>query len=690
MAIPLIGGFSPSQLSSQIGSTYQPKQQRLMVGRDVAATSWTSTAAPGTRNIVVGNAEDTRFSSNAVFNTVKQVAQMGFHVQNFRTVSNKDGHSGVYNPVISAQEGNKTQPSVTNGNYNAAFDGKSLVVSEKFLNDKGKEEWRVVEEVEIKSDTRLVWNKEGKPSILTGAAALTDGKLAADSDSEILIRKSGAEVQAGSGTMVINLGGAGTFKGGDSVTYLGSYVKSTIEGGSGHSTYGGYFANSQITALEESNGTFSGVFEGVQIDGGNGGNEFSGYFKMNEDIHDPRDQYETVINGGNGKNSFSGLFLQGSILNGGDDQDKFNGRYVDSKLNGGAGNDIFGSGVQLNRQVSMFMDDGKGEVGKVYTGLESDFVGSIVEGGEGDDTFNSVAHGTQVNLGEGNDNAHGVFSESKIKAGEGDDNVSAMYAKNSIFETGLGNDKVDLATAIVSSVVTDMGKNTVTVGREMSADTSDGKVANTDEGDGMMGRTTWQTRNEFFMRARPDEHGQLRGNSIEASRGNNDITVNSGNRTHHVTAAYQPGQEPEETGEEKAVQSAASGQEQPGEAVSGAAALTANSGLNQALLNLAAQNGRSLLDAAKGPEQAQNRNDEGGESWKDRFLSRYVRVGGDAPREAGAVAASVSTGVGDPLVFNAAERLLQRNSGGAEGRDIQRSSHHTDFGGETRRLGFMI
>ena len=197
MAIPLIGGFSSGQLARQLGETYQPKQQRLMVGRDVAAMTHSPLATQGTRDVVVGSAEDTRFSSTAIFNIAAQAAKSGFMVRDFRQIGNQAGIEGNILAATQSVDGQPTLPSVSNGDYKATIDGETLTISEKSLDENDKEKWQAIKSVEVKGDTRLTWDDHGKPSILTGSAALPPGKLPADGPNEMPIRRPSAHVEAG-------------------------------------------------------------------------------------------------------------------------------------------------------------------------------------------------------------------------------------------------------------------------------------------------------------------------------------------------------------------------------------------------------------------------------------------------------------------------------------------------------------
>lgn len=81
----------------------------------------------------------------------------------------------------------------------------------------------------IREDTKVVWNENGEPQLLTGRSARTEGVLKAEGENELLFRVSDCDVQAGAGTVVYNLcSSSGTYSGGDNVTYLGAYEGGTF------------------------------------------------------------------------------------------------------------------------------------------------------------------------------------------------------------------------------------------------------------------------------------------------------------------------------------------------------------------------------------------------------------------------------------------------------------------------------
>ncbi|MDL2307328.1 hypothetical protein LJC48_04800 [Desulfovibrio sp. OttesenSCG-928-C06] len=685
MAIPLIGGLTSGQFGLKIGQTYQPKKQRLMVGRDIAAYDWTQMAERGTRNIIIGDPLDSRFAADTAFAAARDAARQGFVVKGFNQTSGPGLLQNNYKNLSDNIDESSPNPTIRKGDYRAQFDGESLNITQKYTDEDGEEKWRVISQTKITGDTRLTWDENGTPSVLTGSAALTNGKLEAKGDDEIIIRKSGADVLAGNGTMVINLGGSGKFTGGSNVTYLGAYSnKSVIEGGTGINTYGGYFGGAQIISDQNSADTFSGVFEGTKIDGGQSGNTFSGYFRLLNDDSVKGKAVETIINGGNGKNTFNGLFLKGTAVNGGANDDRFNGRFIDSNVNGGAGDDTFGSGVlqDLYKKLANNTD------GNVITTISSDFIGTHIDAGEGNDSFNAAAYSSSINMGDGNDNVQGIFTSSQINTGNGSNSVSAIYAHTSMFTTGDGMNRIDLATAISSSIITGGGNNEITLGRPAESNPTQGENTGTPGADQMLAGATFQTQSEHISdpsaRSLATRYGELRGNSIDASKGQNNINVQNGENAHSVVTGSKS---KDEFITETVTTEGSAGQDESGPVNRDGA----DSGMEDALARMAAKHMQSLLETTENNKHAESMTgSETHSRWNSKQLERYFAVMGDAPLESGDVAVTIDTGRGDPLVFRAAERKPGQTSAGTGNDSIHRASFRMGFNGEKQRVNFMV
>lgn len=284
---------------------------------------------------------------------------------------------------------------------------------------------------------------------MTGRSARTEGVLKAEGENEQLFRVSDCDVRAGSGTVVYNLcSSAGTYSGGDNVTYLGVYEGGTFTDTTGKVTFGGYFSASAITGSADHG------------------------------------------------NTMSGMFLDACTIQGGDGDDTFNGRFINSIVDGGEGDNSFGDmGMNLMRTLT----------------AEADFINSSVSSGAGRDNLRGVVWGGSFELGDGDDSVDGVFSQATISGGSGNDTLKADYANATSFDMGRGEDVVDLTTAVNNTVTTGEGSNRVGMGRN---DVS-GQAK------------TWQTAEEHALRTRPTQTGELARNTVVAHEGENAVTINN-------------------------------------------------------------------------------------------------------------------------------------------------------------------
>ena len=490
------------------GQSWKPKGSELRVGRELSPLTQTVGTVDPRRKVVIGEGDDVRLKSLEIFSLAKDAAKNGNRLNNFRTL-------GIEEPDkmrIAADS-----PLYESNTRMVFYAGGTLDIYEK---DSEGKIGALLDSFEITDDSRLSWDTDGNHIFSSGSGAFTKGRLTATAGNEILFRTSGVHVEAGRGTMVINLSSAkGEFTGGSGVTYLGFYEGCTIKGASGSTVFGGYFTDTEIDARKE-HGTFSGVFENTNIGCGLGSDVFSGYFRSSR------------IDGGDGTNMFSGMFLQGCEVNGGKDADHFQGRFVDSTVKGNAGDDKFGTPASLDTKSLL-----KNADGEEYRGLESDFINSELDGGEGDDQFDGVAWASTITMGEGNDITSGVFSQCTVIGGEGDDTLGSVYSLMSSFETGAGSDSVTLGTADTSSVQTDEGNNDISLGHNKD------EAVNPHNGFGSysgLSGTKWQTRDEFFDdplgRSRAKMFGELDNNRIEAAKGENRIRVHRGPGTQTILA----------------------------------------------------------------------------------------------------------------------------------------------------------
>lgn len=584
----LFGGLQSMLNSGAYDGTWSPKSSRIMVGRDVGALTATTVNGDGIGRTVVAHGDDVTFKSRDIFALAKQAARQGMSVKGFRNVTDKS----VYDDKSVAGSSVLAE----NGAYRVSFSGDSLHIRDK---SKPLEDKDAVITIKITEDTRIAWNDDGSPQILQGAAARTRGVLAARGEGEILIRHSSVAVEAGSNSTVVNLNEkAGTFTGGTNVTFLGSYTGGTFSGTEGKVTYAGYFADVAFGDIS-GRAVFSGVFENADIALSQGQGEFSGYFTAS-----------SIMAGSEAGNRLGGLFMNGCSVQGGDGDDAFSGRFISSDVSGGGGDDTFGGGVSVSMQTKLYgrqLSDGM-RLNREYQGIEADIIDSVVDAGEGNDTFNGVMWGGSLNLGDGDDTARGVFSKTTVNAGDGDDTLTASFADQTTFNTDAGKDMAVLETAVTSTVITGDGTNTVSLGKDRNPS-------------GMF----WETRDSFFNNERPMEDGELQNNTVSAEKGETTLTVRNGGSSRQLSTSSLGGQENEPASSE----------------------------------------GDALSDSAR------QRDEETGQTINTRTgvnrrttaaLAAYVRVSGSEPESKGALAVTVSTADGNTHTFNGIEREDARNT----------------------------
>ena len=262
----------------------------------------------------------------------------------------------------------------------------------------------------------------------------------------------------------------------------------------GKVTFGGYFNGasfSKLTGISE----FSGVFEAAAVDLADGKGSFSGYFSAS-----------AITGSADHGNTMDGIFLDACTIQGGDGDDTFNGRFINSTIDGGEGDNSFGDmGMNLMRTLT----------------AEADFISSSVSSGAGRDNLRGVVWGGSFDLGDGDDSVDGVFSQTTISGGSGNDRLKADYANAASFDTGRGDDVVDLTTAVDNTVTTGEGSNRVSMGRN---DVS-GQAK------------TWQTAEEHALRTRPTQTGELARITVVAHEGENAVTINNGQSTRRLATS---------------------------------------------------------------------------------------------------------------------------------------------------------
>lgn len=625
MGIPF-PGIGANILSSQmVGQVWTPKSQRLVVGRDVSPLSATAFGEQQSR-MVVANGDDTRYAANDLYGMAKAVAQSGLRAKNFRSVDTKNlvysndpslADTGIAAKDLQSNRDLVTKHDVlmTRGDTFVTFSNGTLHVWQKKQDGTAEK----VSQHAVTADTRVSWDKNDNVVVATGNQALTGGTLKAQGDGEILIRKSGVNVEAGEGSTVINLSGkGGTFTGGNNVTYLGAYSGCEISGGTGTTDYAGYFEGADIAA-SAGQGIFSGVFENLVIEAGELEDSFSGYFSG------------ATVNGGDGRNDFRGMFLNGSAATGGGGDDLFRGRFIDSVLDAGEGDNAFGRSINYNSKSRIVP-----RKGEEYEGIESDFINSEVTAGSGKDTFEGAVWGGTVNLGDGDNTASGIFSEARVLSGKGNDTLAAVYSLLSTFEAGDGNDTVTLATAFGSTVHTGEGTTGVTLGRNIGG--SNGGNGRPSDGNSALAGSVWQTGSEHLKKTAPKSFGELGANTVNAETGENIVTVNDGHGTQTVRTGDREDAEP----------SAAGDADSPAENAAGETASE-----DQAKLGQAIQSAGDNLSLIKGTvpsrETMPEEDTSAGHKKRQTALSRYARQSDDASLQGGTDGATIKTGASDDI-----------------------------------------
>lgn len=479
-----MGLLSNLLTANSFGSLWRPDSGGIRVGRDVGALTATGFARGAPDTMIVGKGDDVELKAGDLFSSVREAARNGKSVRQFRSISDQDLNEGKVSDDAALYR---------NGDWRVDFADGMLTISER---NRETGAFEAFASIQVKEDTRVVWGADGEPQILTGRAAMTGGVLKAKGEDELLFRLSNCHVEAGQGTVVYNLSrAAGTYSGGDGVTYLGEYNGGTFTDTTGRVTFGGYFKDASFSGLTGSS-TFSGVFEEVNADLKNGRATFSGYFSAS-----------AIIGSAERDNTMSGMFLNSCTIQGGDGDDMFSGRFINSSIDGGEGNNSFGDpGMNLMRSLV----------------AEADFVNAEVTAGAGRDSLHGVVWGGVFNLGEGDDRADGIFSQTTILGGGGKDTLKPDYANGVSFDTGDGEgDVVDIATGVDNTVSTGEGDNTIIMGRSGVSDQAG----------------TWQTAVEHALRTRPTQTGESARNTVVAISGESAIVINDGETSRQVVTS---------------------------------------------------------------------------------------------------------------------------------------------------------
>lgn len=456
---------------NSFGRLWAPKQSRLYVGRDVLAmpTAKPEKATPWTKRV----ADD-----------VAAISQ--------------EAHAKYQEAMVKNGQGQYSVKLSDGRNVTMRMLGEDAENSGKVI------EIRVPGEAEarrytVSENTRITFDENGEPQLLSGAAASSGGVLRAEGKDEILINFSSAKVEAGENTTVINFTGqGGEFVSGLNTNYLGAYSGAKFTEGSGTLTFAGVFDNSEIN-VGLGRGNFSGVFTKSILNGGALNDHFSGHFN------------EVKAYGNDGNDTFSGLFMEGSLIDAGAGNDNINGRFIHSSILAGDGNDNIGN-FRLSGDPAQ----------------EFQFVASSIDTGAGNNKIRAAALNSVINLGEGDNRVHGVLQGSTVKNPEGNAQIMALLSKQTDYTTGTGETDMTLATAVHSDVTTGEGKSTVNLGVDENKhyhETIDGEYRSLEN-------LVWRYAN------RNDEHafGEVFSNHVNMEKGDASLNVSTGENSYTVRA----------------------------------------------------------------------------------------------------------------------------------------------------------
>lgn len=473
-----------------ISRRWQPKRQRLMVGRDIAPVH-KEAPKEKTSSVILADSVKLLEAAQSEYSRAADTTRLGFSLKGDIKVSPEktDGDNVIRQEQLLAEGGSESIYLVQNG-------GKAM------LRISGAGEERLIE-LKPGEDLRISWNKDGSAEVFSGAAALTGGKLAAQGDNDILLRMSAVDVQAGVGSTVLNLSSerGGNFSGGHNVRYLGGYSGASIEGGTGLTKFEGYFGDSKITSTKGA-GEFSGVFNGAApgsfIKSGTHNDIFSGHFAL------------VTVSDEGGENTFSGTFMSGSSIQGGSGNDNYNGRFFDCKISDIGGNNSFGTYIDMKRKV------------------QADFVRTVIEAGDGNDKFIGTAEDSTINLGAGNDEVDGVLLASTLNVGDGNDKLRLLYATGSFIELGAGDDDLHLVTGSGNSVSLGAGDDKMTSGMNADGVAKYGTI-------GAFTKSAFLKESSLGIDHKFGHHfGDVQTTEIDASEGENHIAVHDGLNVHSV------------------------------------------------------------------------------------------------------------------------------------------------------------
>ena len=353
----------------------------------------------------------------------------------------------------------------------------------------------------VSEDTRITFDANGEPQVLSGGAASAGGVLRAENKDEILINFSSNKVEAGENTTVINFAGpGGKFTSGLNTTYLGSYSGATFDQGAGTLTFAGVFDASTLN-VGQGRGDFSGVFTASQLNGGALNDEFRGIF------------HSTAALGQDGNDRFSGLFMDNALADAGNGDDYITGRFLRSNIQAGDGDDTIGDFRLNGKQAQEFQ-----------------FIGSTIDTGAGNNQVHAAILNSVVNLGEGQNQAYGVFQNSTLNNAAGNANITALLSNKTDYTTGTGETQINLATAVHNDITTGTGASTVNLG-----------VAENQHYSEQIDGAARSLENLLWTYAHRDTFafGEVLGNQVNMAQGDARLNVSTGQNSYSVHARNQ-------------------------------------------------------------------------------------------------------------------------------------------------------
>lgn len=612
-----IGNFMPQPSvlgAKKIGQLWTPKKYTNFAQIDRTVEDFIDD--PITQ--VVGDTATIRKSAQAKYMAARSDARMGFGQLGFSRQSDID----VIAPNRLQPHEDREQRLVATNNATVTLLSGSIRIDYT--------DGRESQTVKLDQNVRISWDNKGDPLVQTGAAALTGGKLKAGGANEVLVRLTGVNVEAGENSTVVNFSDiGGRFSGGSNVTYQGAYTDSVFEYKFGVANFAGLFTSSSITTGNDK-AVFRGVFESTTIETGDAVNQFSGHFRggsilAGNGVQITRDNGDMLRHG----NVFSGLFFEQIDIKSGSSDDKFIGRFIDAVIDGGDGDNEFGPGFMMAELATM----------------DSGFTNSIISAGSGNDSFFSAAYDSRINLGDGDNSTKGVFMNSAVSTGSGNDHLTAMYSRNSVFDSGEGDDFVALGTAMANKIILNSGVNEVVLGYNI--DDRHGNPSSIYGGDSRLTKSKWITSTEFANGLAAKEFGEIRGNMVDASQGENTITVNSGEGTHTVRSGEAKNEK--EDDKENAVNGVGERLGEKLEELDKEASTAMIDKINE-------RGGDVILPGASPDGKDADESETDDEIFSLEEVQRFLDVSGSLPRKDGVIGVIIDGGVDEIIALRAHDR----------------------------------